>query len=149
MSHNMSLYSTFLVINAFDYMVLGRMVHYYLPEQRLFHIPSTRFSRYFVWLDILAFLVQLGGGLIVSGTNVKPKTLQLGIHIYMGGIGLQQFFILIFTTLAIMFHRRANQLQAQGQFVEAGWKRLLFTLYGSLALISVSRLLSLLIVCSR
>ena len=99
-----------------------------------------------MWLDILAFLVQLGGGLIVSGTNVKPKTLQLGIHIYMGGIGLQQFFILIFTALAIMFHRRVNQLQAQGRFMEAGWKALLFTLYGSLALISVSRLLSLLII---
>lgn len=119
-------------------MVLGRMVYYYLPEQKLFHIPGTRFSRYFVWLDILAFLVQLGGGMIVSGTNVKPKTMQLGIHIYMGGIGLQQFFILMFTALAIMFHRRVNELKAQGQYVEPGWKRLLFTLYGSLALITVS-----------
>ena len=94
-------------------MIIGRMVYFYLPEQKLCRIPGTRFSRYFVCLDILAFLVQLGGGLIVSGTNVKPTTLQLGIHIYMGGIGLQQFFILIFSGLAIMFHRRALQLKAQ------------------------------------
>jgi hypothetical protein len=125
------------VINAFDYMIIGRMVYLYLPDQKLCRIPGTRFSLYFVWLDIIAFLVQLGGGMIVSGTNVKPKTLQLGIHIYMGGIGLQQFFILIFTGLAIMFHRRVLQLEAQGHHVEKGWMRLLYTLYGSLALITV------------
>jgi hypothetical protein len=124
-------------------MVLGRMVYFYLPEQKLFHIPGNHFSRYFIWLDILAFLVQLGGGAIVSGTNVKPKTLQLGIHIYMGGIGLQQFFILIFTSLAIMFHRKVNKLQAQGQYVKPGWKRMLFTLYASLALITASSLLDI------
>jgi hypothetical protein len=114
------------------------MVHFYLPEQKLWKTRSIRFSRYFVWLDIVAFLVQLGGGLIISGTNIKPKTFQLGIHIYMAGIGLQQFFILMFTILAITFHRRVLQLQTQGQFVQPGWKRLLFTLYASLALISVS-----------
>ncbi|KUJ13210.1 RTA1-domain-containing protein [Mollisia scopiformis] len=126
-----------LLINAFDYMILGRMVHFFLPSKSLLHIPGSRFSRYFVWLDIIAFLVQLGGGMIVSGTNVKPSTFHLGIHIYMGGIGLQQFFICVFTGLAIMFHREMLKLERSGQFVEKGWKRLLFTLYGSLALITL------------
>jgi hypothetical protein len=126
-----------IVINAFDYMILGRMVHFYLPSKSLFHIPASRFSRYFVWLDILAFLVQLGGGLIVSGTNVKPSTFQLGIHIYMAGIGLQQFFICVFTGLAIMFQTEVLKLERKGQFVEKGWRRMLYTLYGSLGLITV------------
>ncbi|CZR52838.1 related to phospholipid-translocating ATPase [Phialocephala subalpina] len=114
-----------------------RMVHFYLPSKSLLRIPGSRFSRYFVWLDIVAFLVQLGGGFIVSGTNVKPSLLHLGIHIYMGGIGLQQFFICIFTGLAIRFHIEMLRLENSGVYVEKGWRRLLYTLYASLALITV------------
>ncbi|KAG0646270.1 Aspercryptin biosynthesis cluster I [Hyphodiscus hymeniophilus] len=62
-------------MNAFDYMVLGRMVYFYLPEQKLIYIPGNRFSGYF--------------------------------------------------------------LDAQGQYVESGWKRMLFILYASLALITI------------
>lgn len=101
-------------------MILGRMVHFYLPSKSLLRIPGSRFSRYFVWLDIIAFLVQLGGGIIVSGTNVKPSTLHLGIHIYMSGIGLQQIFICIFTGLAIMFHREMLKVERSGVFIAEG-----------------------------
>ncbi|KAF8850625.1 hypothetical protein BDZ45DRAFT_717756 [Acephala macrosclerotiorum] len=117
--------------------ILGRMVHFYLPSKSLLRIPGSRFSRYFVWLDIIAFLVQLGGGSIVPETNVKPSLLHLGIHIYMGGIGLQQFFICIFTGLAIRFHIEMLRLERSGAYAERGWRQLLFTLYASLALITV------------
>jgi hypothetical protein len=120
-------------------MILGRMVYYYLPAQKLFHIPATRFSRYFVWLDVISFFVQLIGASIVSGTNVAPKTMQLGLHIYMGGIGMQQFFICIFAGLAVVFHREMLAVQRSGMVAKPGWKRLLYTLYVSLVLITVSR----------
>jgi hypothetical protein len=42
-----------LWINAFDYMLLGRMVYHYLPNQRLFGIRAQRMAVYFVLLDIL------------------------------------------------------------------------------------------------
>jgi hypothetical protein len=51
-------------INAFDYMVLGRMVYFYLPEKALARIPGRRLSVYFVSADI---------------TCVFPKFLQKGI----------------------------------------------------------------------
>lgn len=41
-----------LWINAFDYMVLGRMVHYYLPDKQLVGVKAQRFALYFVSLDI-------------------------------------------------------------------------------------------------
>jgi len=127
-----------LVINAFDYMLLGRMVHYYLPSKKVFHVRATQFSKYFVCFDILAFLVQLGGGSILSNQDASAKTLQLGIHIYMGGIGLQQFFIVLFTALAIAFHREMLQLDKSGVVLRHGWQKLLYVLYASLALITVS-----------
>jgi RTA1 like protein len=39
-------------INAFDYMVLGRMIYFYLPEKALARIPGRRLAVYFVCADI-------------------------------------------------------------------------------------------------
>ncbi|KZP21963.1 hypothetical protein FIBSPDRAFT_931397 [Athelia psychrophila] len=120
-----------LWINAFDYMVLGRMVYYFLPEQKLY-IKATRFSVCFVWLDVTSFLVQLGGGLLLTGTAWE--------NIYMGGIGMQQLFILGFLGMVIMFHRRALVLEREGVLATTGrtnWRTLLYCLYASLLLISI------------
>lgn len=42
-----------LWINAFDYMLLGRMVYQYLPNQKLFGVKAQRMAVYFVLFDIL------------------------------------------------------------------------------------------------
>lgn len=57
----------------------------------------------------------------------------------MGGIGLQEFFILIFSGFAIKFHVEMLRLERTGQVPHGrtGWKRLVFTLYTTLALITV------------
>ncbi|KAJ7581562.1 RTA1 like protein-domain-containing protein [Mycena floridula] len=88
-----------LWINAFDYMILGRMVYYYLPSKKIW-IRADSLALCFVLLDITSFLIQAGGGSMASGDN-PAKTIQLGLHIYMGGIGFQEFFLLIFVALAI------------------------------------------------
>lgn len=130
-----------LWINAFVYMTLGRMIHYFLPEQQVFGIKASKFSVYFICADIVAFLVQAVGGTIASGGPGQPaSTVMLGIHIYMGGIGLQELFILIFLTLAISFHRRMQNYQKQDTFIgsdKQNWKPLLCTLYVVLGLITV------------
>lgn len=120
-------------------MVLGRLVYYFLPEKKLY-IKATSFSACFVWLDITSFIVQLGGGLMLSGTGQSAKVLTMGKNIYMGGIGMQQFFILIFLGIAIMFHRRVLILERAGVLATTGktkWRMILYCLYASLLLISV------------
>ncbi|KAF7974249.1 hypothetical protein HWV62_13146 [Athelia sp. TMB] len=127
-----------LWINAFDYMVLGRMVYFFIPEKKLF-IKATRFSACFVWLDVTSFIVQLGGGLLLSSTGASAKVQNLGKDIYMGGIGMQQFFILLFLALVIMFHRRVLALERSGVLATAGrtqWRMMLYCLYTSLLLIT-------------
>lgn len=129
-----------LWINAFDYMILGRMVYYFLPEKNLLHMHASRFSLCFVMLDILSFLVQATGGIMLSGTNVPPHLMKIGKDVYMCGIGLQQLFILVFLALAIMFHRRVLVLEQLGVLEASGkthWRRLLYTLYVSLTLITI------------
>lgn len=42
-----------ILLNAFVYMVFGRMVYYYIPEQKIVGIRAQRMALIFVWLDIL------------------------------------------------------------------------------------------------
>ena len=42
-----------LLINAFDYMVFGRMLYFYTPEKKIAGIRAQRLAAVFVWLDIV------------------------------------------------------------------------------------------------
>lgn len=75
--------------------------------------------------------------MIQSGTSTS--TLMTGIHIYMGGIGLQQFCILIFTAIATRFFVIMRRQEKSGQLLDSrphNWRLLLYILYASLALIT-------------
>ncbi|KAJ7487239.1 RTA1 like protein-domain-containing protein [Mycena galericulata] len=119
-----------LWINAFLYVLMSRLVYFFVPEKRAAGIDARRLSLCFVLLDITAFLMQASGGLMINSTT--PKTALLGIHIYMGGIGLQQFFILGFIALVIRFHYKMLQLNGSTE-----WKRPLYIMYASLGLITL------------
>ncbi|MCJ1318600.1 hypothetical protein MMC15_003930 [Xylographa vitiligo] len=128
-----------LWINAFDYMVLGRMMHFFLPAHSLLGIRASVLALCFVALDIVSFVIQLVGG-AMGGTGAPPEQILKGVHIYMGGIGLQQFFIVVFLGLAVRFHVQMRGMEKRGELVGTGkgrWRWLLFTLYTSLALISL------------
>ncbi|RPB00483.1 hypothetical protein L873DRAFT_1834998 [Choiromyces venosus 120613-1] len=114
-----------LWINAFAYMTLGRMVLFYCPTKCLVRIPAARLAKIFVLLDIGSFLIQATGGLMIS-PDASDKTVKLGIHIYMGGIGAQELFILLFLGMLIQFRRERK-----------GWLALTVSLYLVLVLITV------------
>jgi RTA1 like protein len=125
-------------INAFDYMLLGRMVYFFVPEQQIWKIKGIKIAKIFVWLDILSFLTQLGGGVLITPGN-SASTQMMGIHLYMGGIGLQQFCILVFTSIAIKFHLVMKQRERAHLILDGkprNWRMLHYVLYASLALIS-------------
>ena len=132
-----------LWLNAFAYMVLGRMIYFFLPEQKIFGIHARRIALWFVCFDILSFLTQVGGGLLINPGN-DPNTLLIGIHVYMGGVGIQEFFIVVFMAFALRFRtlmRRfeTGQLPAVGLIDEhrkQSWRGLLYVLLACLALIT-------------
>jgi hypothetical protein len=120
-------------------MVLGRMIHFFLPTHSVFSIPASTLAIVFVSLDFISFVVQLIGGGMAGPTSPEDQVMK-GIHVYMGGIGLQQFFVFVFLGLAAKFHTEMLVLDRIGQG-KRGWKRLLFTLYTSLGFITVSILI--------
>ncbi|KAJ7763999.1 RTA1 domain-containing protein [Mycena maculata] len=118
-----------LWVNAFDYIVLGRMIHFFLPSHSILGISGSLLGIAFVMLDVVSFVVQLIGGSLAGPTAPESEVFK-GIHIYMGGIGLQQFFIFIFLGLAARLHRQLLTLERNGTG-KKNWRPLLFTLYAN------------------
>lgn len=125
-------------------MLLGRMLHFYLPEGRktIMGVKPQRLATYFVCFDILSFIIQ-GAGVSNLSPTASTDTIQLGFNIYMGGIGAQQLFIALFVCIVVTFHRRMVVLGQTGLVTHTrkGWRRLTATLYAVLILITVRPLL--------
>ncbi|KAK9369491.1 RTA1 like protein-domain-containing protein [Lipomyces kononenkoae] len=133
-----------LWINAFLYMTLGRLIYFFIPDHRLSGISAQRYGTVFVCLDIIAFIVQLGGASITTQTDASTATIMLGVHIYMGRIGLQELLILIFTVLTIHLHRRMLSMEHSGKLdrekLDRGsmpWRFMFYAIYATLGLITI------------
>ncbi|KAE8447874.1 hypothetical protein EG329_010103 [Mollisiaceae sp. DMI_Dod_QoI] len=124
-----------LLINAFAYMLLARLINFYCPTHSILSIPAPVLSILFVSLDFVSFVIQLVGGSYAGPTAPEDQQMK-GVHIYMGGIGLQQFFIFVFLGLAVKFQLEMKEIERLGGG-KKGWKRMIWTLYGSLGFITV------------
>lgn len=40
-------------INAFVYMVMGRMIYFFVPNQEIWGVKAIKIAKIFVWLDIV------------------------------------------------------------------------------------------------
>ncbi|KAK2026641.1 RTA1 domain-containing protein [Colletotrichum zoysiae] len=123
-------------VNAFAYMTLGRMIYFFHPSRSLLRIPASTFAAIFVGLDIISFAVQLAGG-SMAGPTAPPAEQMKAIHIYMGGIGLQEFFILIFVGLALKFQIEIQRMEKSRGSQPRPWKPLMWALYFSLSMITI------------
>lgn len=69
----------------------------------------------------------------------SSSTIKLGLDVYMGGVGLQEGFILVFVGLIFKFQREMIEVERKGE-IRVGrerWRGLVWVLYAVLALISV------------
>lgn len=76
--------------------------------------------------------------------GADQNMLMIGIHVYMGGIGFQEFCILLFTAIAIKFmlimqERERSIGVGANQILDQryrGWRPLLYIMFASLAFIT-------------
>ncbi|KAF2820835.1 hypothetical protein CC86DRAFT_360087 [Ophiobolus disseminans] len=126
-------------VNAFAYMVFARIVHFYSPTRKVWFFSPSILALIFVTLDIISFVVQLiGGGM--AGPGASAESQRKGLDIYMGGIGMQEGFIVLFLGLVIKFHRDQLQAERFGRLALdkiGGWKGLIWALYGCLMAITI------------
>lgn len=95
--------------NAYAYTLFGRMVWAYTATHKLWRIKAWQFGFIFVLLDIVAFVVQVVGAVQATGSNTTDQQVLNGLHIYMGGVGLQLGFTLIFCIYALRFFFETRQ----------------------------------------
>jgi len=68
-----------LWVNAFAYMVVGRMIYYWLPNKSVWKFKARTMTSWFMWLDVITFLVQATGGSMIENEN--PADAKLGLNI--------------------------------------------------------------------
>ncbi|KAI9650078.1 hypothetical protein NHQ30_000091 [Ciborinia camelliae] len=125
-----------LFTNAFAYMVMGRMVWNYIAEAKIWKITAWRLGLYFVVLDVVALLIQIYGAAAASANNVSQHEVLQGLHVYMVGVGIQQFFILVFLFFAFKFHQTLrDQSRRNIHTPQQAWS-LLYALYAVILLIT-------------
>ena len=120
-------------------MVFARMVHFYSPTRKVWFFSPSSLALIFVTLDVISFVIQLvGGGM--AGPGASAESQKKGLNIYMGGIGMQEGFIVLFLGLVIKFHRDQLQAERVGRLTAdktAGWKWLICALYACLLTITI------------
>ncbi|KAH7169490.1 RTA1 like protein-domain-containing protein [Fusarium sp. MPI-SDFR-AT-0072] len=116
--------------NAFVYMILGRMVWNYTKTGKLLQLSAWRIGQLFVVLDIVAAVIQIYGAATASDIKASQDVILRGLHTYMAGIGVQQFFICIFFLFAICFHKEIRRSAPKSALL------LLYCLYLTVILIS-------------
>ncbi|KAK3291081.1 RTA1 like protein-domain-containing protein [Chaetomium fimeti] len=123
-----------LWINAFVYMTFARMVLYWHPEGKIAGMKATVIARWFVIADVLSFLVQGAGG-IMATPSAGANAVRIGLNIYLGGLGLQELFVLLFLGLMVLFQRQCSRTKTLDE--KPSWRPLLFALYIVLVCITV------------
>lgn len=133
-----------LWINAFIYMLVGRMIHFFLDNDRVFGIKARKMTLIFVMFDVTAFLVQATGGSMSSSND--NNTALLGLHIYTGGVALQLLFNVFFLAIVVKFQKTATPLLRAASAGAYSYQdcayllRLVYTIMGLLIFRNIYRL---------
>jgi len=129
-----------LWINAFVYMTAGRLIWTFHPLKKVWRLKAVSLAKYFVWLDVFSFLVQVVGGTMLSPGS-SANTMKVGKNIYMTGVGVQQLFIVLFFALTVRFQievrRHEGRSGAVGTWFSGRWQAVTYAVYASLVLISM------------
>lgn len=91
-------------------MTVARMVYFGLPDKKIWKIRAIKLTVLFVWLDIVCFLIQAGGGGMLSN-NDDPNITQIGMKVYTAGISVQLAFVVIFAIMTVDFYRLVHQIR--------------------------------------
>ncbi|CAG8282700.1 unnamed protein product [Penicillium salamii] len=118
------------------YMILGRIIRLTHGDSRSIIRPS-RLTKIFVLGDVLSFLIQSGGGGIMSSAK-SETSLKRGEHVIIVGLIVQIIFFGFFCVVAVMFQQRITQSPTEWSLKTLGlWRRYLLVLYVASLLIMV------------
>ncbi|EHK97250.1 RTM1-like protein, putative [Glarea lozoyensis ATCC 20868] len=113
------------------YMTLGRIILHTRGEH-LAPIARTKLTKIFVIGDIFSFIVQSGGGAMMS----KASSQNTGKVIVLIGLAIQVIMFGIFIGTSAVFHKRLSTSPTT-ESSNAPWKKYMYGLYVTSALIFI------------
>lgn len=117
------------------YIVLGRVIRSVNGEEHSL-IPVRWLTRTFVLGDVVAFLLQMGGGGIQAAGTLQ--TMEIGEKIIIAGLFAQILFFGFFVVVAGLWHYRFLQHRRGALGSHKGiWQKMLYALYAGSGLIMV------------
>lgn len=124
-------------VNAFHYVLLGRMVTVFVPDAKVFRIQGSRIALAFVCLSVEVLLLEGSAAILLSPGNSADRR-WTGAKVMMAGVACQQAYMVIFTAFVARFQYRAVQLKKEKYPLPMfrPWYTTLITLYLSLALMT-------------
>jgi hypothetical protein len=118
------------------YMVLGRIMVLLGAESYAF-IKRTLLTKIFVAADVVSFVVQAIGGVLLAAGDTSEEV-NRGKGTIVGGLFLQIIFFSLFISVTGVFHRRIlARPTRRAREVDVPWRRYLLVLYVVSALIMV------------
>ncbi|KAK9320289.1 RTA1 like protein-domain-containing protein [Lipomyces orientalis] len=111
------------------YMELGRIIFLVNGESRSL-IKRKWLTKTFVTGDVLSFLMQAGGG------GIMTQSLHTGQYVVIGGLAVQLLFFGFFMATAVTFHTRIHQ-RPTNTSISVPWSRHQYALYLASILILV------------
>lgn len=127
------------LLAASIYGMFGRLITFAKAEVYSPTRPAI-LTKVFIMRDVLSFLVQSGGGGILSNAK-SSSSIQLGENIIIVGLVIQLIGFSLFIAVVGLFHWRIVQEPRGRPFsVAAPWSRHLWVLYGVSALVLIRSL---------
>ncbi|KAF8922622.1 RTA1 domain protein [Mucidula mucida] len=122
------------LLTASIYVVLGRII-VSLHAERLSLIRVSRLTKFFVCGDVFSFLIQSGGGGLMSQGSDLAST---GQKIVLVGLAAQILWFGGFVVVSAVFHTRMRKYKVPEE--QEQWLRLMYVLYAASGLILVRSL---------
>ncbi|KAJ5345883.1 hypothetical protein N7452_003887 [Penicillium brevicompactum] len=118
------------------YMILGRIIRLVEGDSNSL-IRASRLTKIFVCGDVVSFLVQSGGGGIMSSAK-SASSLKMGEDVIVVGLIIQIIFFGFFIVVSLIFHKRMRDHPTSASLRSTvNWERYMCVLYGASVLIMV------------
>ncbi|TGZ78915.1 hypothetical protein EX30DRAFT_124370 [Ascodesmis nigricans] len=112
-----------VLIIAFYYMTVGRLILLFLPEKRVFRIPAHRITLLFLAGDIFSFLIQMVGTNLLVSSDPTASEFEMGQNILIAGLAVQTGVFLLFIILTIRFEHNYTRAFGSDLDFEEGRER--------------------------
>ncbi|KAF7899137.1 uncharacterized protein EAF01_008350 [Botrytis porri] len=101
------------LIDAYYFILLGHLVHHYLPSRSLLSIRAYFIALPFLVFNGVAFVLEVVGATMMERRNFKWEQRNAD-HVHIGGLVVQMLVIFVFLGVLVAFWREMNGLGRKG-----------------------------------